>query len=324
MTVPEHAPHPVTLTDVLSARERIAPYLSISPMLTSRALATMCGCDLRFKAENLSRTGSFKPHGAFNAILQLTTEQRQRGVATVSAGNHGQAVALAATTLGIASTVFLTETAVQAKVDAIREYGASIDFSPTIGEAFQRLETFSNEHGATIIHPFADTAVIAGQGVVGLEILEQVPGVEQVVIPIGGGGLASGIGIVMTALKPDVRVIGVEPVGAAVMFDSLRAAAPVKLDRLNSIADGLGAPFTTELNLALIREHLADVVLVTDDEILAAMRLLLERGKLLAEPAGAAGLAAVLTGKAAIPAGASTVVVISGGNIDTNRLKSLL
>ncbi len=315
---------PITVDDVRAAARHISTLVHRTPLMTSRSLSQRTGTDLRLKAENLQRTGSFKPRGAFNALLQLDPAARARGVVTFSAGNHGQALAFAASQLGVRCTVFMAQNAVPAKVEAIRGYGAEIRFGADITGAFQAMEAFCQETGAVFVSPFADPAVIAGQGTVGLEILEDDALVEQIVVPVGGGGLIAGIALAVKALRPDVRIIGVEPEGSAAVLRALEAGKPVRLERNATIADGLAAPFTADLPLAIIRRDVDDIVLVTDDEIVAALRVVLERTKLLVEPAGAAAVAALMTGKAGAPVGARTVAVLSGGNVDLARMKSLL
>ncbi|MEA2526621.1 MAG: threonine dehydratase [Thermomicrobiales bacterium] len=314
----------VTIDDVYSARDRLASLLPRTPLLSSRTIGQMTGTTLRLKAENLQRTGSFKVRGALNAVLQLSPEQRAQGAVTFSAGNHGQSLAYAAAASGVRCTVFMARNAVPAKVEAIRGYGAEVRFGANIGEAFEAMEVFRRETGATFVSPFADPAVIAGQGTVALEILEDFPEVEQLVVPVGGGGLLCGVALTAKALRPDIRVVGVEPEGSTAVLQGLRAGQPVRIERNETIADGLSAPFTGELVLALTTQHVDDMITVTDDEIADALRLLLARTKLLAEPAGAAAVAALLTGKAAVPHGANTVAILSGGNVGLDRLKALL
>lgn len=313
-----------TLADIYAAKVRIAPYLWRTPLFANATLGRLTGTSLTLKAEHLQRTGSFKTRGALNALLRLSPEQRSRGVVTFSAGNHGQALAYAARIAGARCTVFMAQNAVVAKVEAIRGYGAETRFGATIHEAFAAMELFAAESGARFVSPFADPDVIAGAGTVGLELLEDEPEVEQIVVGVGGGGLISGVALAVKAIRPEVRIVGVEPEGATAVWQSLQAGAPVRVDKVETIADGLGAPFTTELPLRIIQEHVDDVVLVTDDEIAAAMRLIVERTKQLVEPAGAAGIAALLTNKAAVPHGAKTVAILSGGNVDLARLKHLL
>jgi threonine dehydratase len=315
---------PPALADIYAAKVRIAPHLWRTPLFSSTTLSRLTGTTLMLKAEHLQRTGAFKSRGALNALLQLSSEQRARGVVTFSAGNHGQGLAYAAGVTGAKCTVFMAANAVPTKVEAIRGYGAETRFGETIHEAFAAMERFVGDTGALFVSPFADPAIIAGQGTVGLEIIEDFPDVEQIVVPVGGGGLISGVALAVRAIRPEIRIVGVEPEGANVVWQSLRAGKPARLETIETIADGLGAPFTTELPLSIIQRYVDDVVLLSDDEILQALRLILGRTKQLVEPAGAAAVAALLTNKAAVPHGAKTVAILTGGNIDLARLKGVL
>lgn len=314
----------VTLDDVLAARERIAGHIVRTPLLSNDFLSQRTCVRLRVKAECLQRTGAFKVRGALNAVSLLSPEAQQRGVVTFSAGNHGAGLAWAAAQLGVGCTVFMAEGAAAAKVELIRRYGAEVSMHPTIQQAVAAMETTVDSTGATFVSPFADPAGIAGQGTVALEILEDFPEVEQVIVPIGGGGLISGIAVVMAAKKPSVRVVGVEPLGAQSVSAALAAGQPVRLESVKTIADGLAAPFTGELNLRIVQHYVDDVVLLSEDEIAESVGLALEATKLLAEPAATASLAALTTGKAAVPLGAETVILFTGGNIDRSRLRGLL
>lgn len=314
----------VTLADVHAARERIAPHLERTPLFDSQTLSRMTSTDLLLKAENLQKTGSFKVRGALNAVLQLTPEQRTRGIVTMSAGNHGQALAFAASLAGVRCAVFVPEAAVKAKIEAIKGYGAEVRFAPSMETLRAAMEAYQVEQGLHFVHPFADAAIVAGQGTVGIEILEDAPDVESIVVCVGGGGLLAGIALAVKEQRPDVRVVGVEPEGADCVHRSLRAGRPLVMDKVETIADGLAAPFAAPLTQALIERYVDDVVLVTDDEILQAMRLILERSKLLVEPAGAAAVAALLINKIGLAHGTKTVATLSGGNIDIARLKALL
>jgi threonine dehydratase len=314
----------VTFADIEAARARIGDQVVRTPLFPNEALSRATNCRLSLKAENFQKTGAFKARGALNAVALLTPEERRRGVVTFSAGNHGQGLAFAASSMGAVCTVFMAQNAVPTKVEAIRGFGAETRQFPTIQEAFQHMETMQRDTGAVFVSPFADAGVIAGQGTVGLEIVEDFPDVEQIVVPIGGGGLISGIAIAMATLRPGVRIVGVEPEGAPTMTEALRAGSPVRLESISTIADGLAAPFTGELNLSIVRQYVDDVVIVTDDEIVEAMRLVMHHAKLLPEPAAAAGIAALMTGKAAVPVGAETATIITGGNIDLPKLKELL
>ena len=314
----------VTLDDVRAARERIMPHLHRTPMLSSETLGHMTNTALGLKAEVFQKTGSFKSRGALNAAMQLTPEQRARGVVTLSAGNHGQGLAWAASRVGTRAVVFMPEGAVPTKVQAIKGYGAEARFEPTMEQVFPAMEAYQREHGLSFISPFDDPHIIAGQGTVGLEILEDRPDVDTVVVPVGGGGLIAGIALAIKSQRPDVRVIGVEPEGANVVKKSLESGKLETALNINTIADGLAAPFAGALSQAIIEHYVDDVILVTDDEIANALRLILHRAKVLVEPAGAASLAALLTGKAAARQGGTAVSVLSGGNIDAEKLKSLL
>ncbi len=317
-------PTSITTETILRARERVAPYVHWTPLFTSETLNGLTGTRLYLKAENFQKTGAFKARGAVNAVAQLSPEQRMAGVVTFSAGNHGQGLAYAAREFGVACTVFMTENAVPTKVAAIQGYGATTRQFPTIQEAIAEMTRARDQTGAVFVSPFADEVVIAGQASVGLELLEQVEDLEQVVAPIGGGGLICGLALAFRDLRPDIRIVGVEPEGAPTMTRALAAGHPVTLDSVDTFADGLTAPFTSELNLAIVRELVADVVLVTDDEIATALKLVLDRTKVLIEGAAAAGIAALLTGKAGVQKGAVTAAVLTGGNIDLGRLKALL
>jgi len=272
---------------------------------------------LLLKAENLQRTGSFKPRGAFNAVLQLTADERARGVITLSAGNHGQALALAARSLGIQCLVVAPQTAPQTKLAAMRRFGAEIIQTPSV-----RLQ--EAVEGMRLVHPFADERVIAGQGTVGLEILEAVPDLALVVVPVGGAGLISGLALAIKSVKPEVRVVGVEPVGAAVVSESLRAGRPVVLERIETVADGLAAPYATALNLAMVRRFVDEVVCLDDADILDGLRRVVLDARLVVEPAGAASVAAIACGRVKVAGSGSTVAVLTGGNLDASRLAGWL
>ena len=315
---------PVSIADVFAARRRIMDHLHRTPLISSASLSALSGKRVSFKAENLQRTGSFKARGALNALLTLSPEQRERGVVTFSAGNHGAGIAFAASKLGAQSWIYMAKNAVPAKVDAIRGYGANVVFGETMNEAYAAMNRAIEEEGRFFVSPFDDAAVVAGQAVVALEILEDAPDTEAIVVPIGGGGLVAGISLVVKTARPDITIVGVEPEGADVVTQSLAAGKPVRLSSTNTIADGLAAPFAGEITQAVISSCVDRVVLVTDEDIREAMSGILTRTKLLAEPAGAASYAALATGKAGIAEGTKTVCILSGGNVSLDRLKSLL
>jgi threonine dehydratase len=323
----------VTQAAVEAARERVRGRVHRTPLLSSRTLGERIGVGgpVWLKAENLQKTGSFKPRGALNQIEQLSAEEKARGVITVSAGNHAQGVAWAAAAAGVQATVVMAEAASPVKVAATRGYGAEVVLHGANNtEAFAEMERLSRERGLTLIHPFDAPAIIAGHGTVGLEILDDLPefgqgaGRDTVVVGIGGGGLISGIAIAIKSQRPGVRIIGVEPRGAAAMTESLRAGKVMPLARANTIADGLAAPFVGQRNLAIVQRLVDDVILLDDDAILDGLRFLLERAKLVAEPAGAAATAALLTGAVPVEPGATVVAIVSGGNVDRERLRAYL
>lgn len=312
----------VTEADIIAARGVITGCLHRTPVQRSTYLGERAGCRLFLKLELFQKTGSFKPRGVLNTLHHLPKEVKQRGVITLSAGNHAQALAWAAAQEDIPSTVIMPATAVQAKVDATRGYGGEV--IQTEGDLLETCLAVREERGLTLVHPFDHPHTIAGQGTVGLEIMEDVPDVDTVIVGVGGGGLISGVAAAMKLRKPGVTVIGVEPEGAPTMTRSLQFGRPARLDRLDTIADGLAAPFVGAHNLAHVQAYVDDMILVTDDEIIQAMGLILERCKVMAEPAAASTVAALLSGKVRAPAGATVVCILSGGNIDGKRLCRLL
>ncbi len=314
-----------TLQDIERARARIAGTIHRTPLFTSRTLGERRGVAIYLKAENFQKTGSFKARGAYNNIVQLTDDEKARGVITVSAGNHAAAVAWAAQAAGVRATVVMAESASPVKVAATRGYGAEVILhGPTSVEAFAEMFRLREERNLTFIHPFDADRTLAGTGTIGLEILEDVPDVDTVVVGIGGGGLIGGIATAIGEAKPSARVIGVEPTGADAMTRSLAAGAVVHLDRVDTIADGLAPPFVGELPLARVQRYVENVIVLTDDEIKEGMRFLIERCKLVAEPAGAAATAAVLLGKLSLRPGEKVAIIVSGGNVAPAQLKEWL
>ncbi len=315
-------PDRVSLDRIVAARDVIRGRLHYTPTMTSTFLSDRVGAPIHLKLELFQKTGSFKPRGVLNRLANLTDAERQRGLVTLSAGNHAQAVAWAAREYGVKATVVMPSRATKAKVDATLGYGG--DVLQTDGDLLATALEIQREHKRTLVHPFDCPFVIAGQGTLGLEVLEQVPEVETVIVAVGGGGLISGVAAAVKSVKPHARVIGIEPVGAPGMTESLRRSEPARLERLDTIADGLAAPFVGRLNYLHARDLVDEIVLVTDDEIIAAIRVLMERCKIVPEPAGAATTAALLSGKVSLTPGSTTVAIVSGGNIDQGRLKELL
>ena len=314
----------LTLERLVEARSRIADAVHRPPLLHSRTLSDRIGAPVWLKCENLQKTGAFKVRGALNRLLTLTDEERARGVSTISAGNHAQAVAWAASAAGVSSTVVMMEHASPTKVRASREYGAEVILHGDAAAAFEKVHEVSEERGLTFVHPFDDPDVVAGHASCGLEILEDLPEAGTIVVPVGGGGLSSSIAAAIALCDADADVWGVEPTGAAAMHQSFEVGHAVRIDRVDTVADGLGAPMAGSLNYEILSEHARGIVLVEDPEIVCAMTMLLERTKLLAEPSGAAGLAALLEGKIDFDRSKPVVIVISGGNADLAQLARLI
>jgi threonine dehydratase len=307
----------VTLDDIRAARTVIMDKLHRTPMLSASGLGAMFGAELFLKAELFQKTGSFKPRGSLNKLNSLSDEEKSRGVISLSAGNHAAGLSYAAAQSGIKSTVVMPQSAPQSKIDATRGYGGEVILAEKMTDLMPTMQALQQERGAIFVHPFDDLLMIAGHATAGLEILEDVPEPDIVVVPIGGGGLISGISTALKLSNPRVRVIGVEPVGAAGMTKSLAEGAAAHLDELDTIADGLAAPFVGEHNFAHVKAHVDEVLLVTDDEIRAAMRHIMERNKIVPEPAGAASFAALLHRKFDFAPGARIVCVVSGGNFNS-------
>lgn len=312
----------VTLPAIRAAREVIGGRLLRTPDVPSAWLSQRLGARASLKLELFQHTGSFKPRGVLNALAALSEEERRRGVVSISAGNHAQALAWAASAIGISSTIVMPATAVVAKVEATRGFGGEV--IQTEADLLDTMRQVQHERGLTFVHPFDAPAVIAGTGTLGLEIVEDVPDVDVVVVGCGGGGLLAGVATAVRALRPGARVIGVEPRGADAMRQSLDRGEPVRLAATKTIADGLAAPFAGAHTLAHVRAFVDDLVLVDDDEILDAMRVLMRRARILPEPAAAAATAALLCGNVGLGAGDRVVAVVSGGNADPALVRSLL
>ena len=314
----------LTLNRLNEARRRIEGMVHRTPLLQSQSLSARIGAPVWLKCENLQKTGAFKVRGALNRLLTLSDEERARGVSTVSAGNHAQAVAWAATSAGVSSTVVMMEHASTTKVRASREYGAEVILHGDASAAFHKVQEVSDERGLTFVHPFDDSEVVAGHASCGLEILEDLPETGTIVVPVGGGGLSSSIAAAAALTGTKVDVWGVEPTGAPAMHASFSAGQAVQIDQVDTVADGLGPPMAGAINYEILSQHARGIVLVEDSEIVSAMKVLLERTKLLAEPSGAAGLAALLQGKIEVDKERPVVIVISGGNADLDQLARLI
>ena len=306
----------ITLSDIHAAFERGKSVVMPTPLIPTHTFSVMAGREVWLKAENLQRAGSFKIRGAMNALSLLAPDQRERGVVAASAGNHAQGVALAATTLGISSTVFMPENAALPKIDATRQYGADVRLhGENIGDALDAATEFAAETGAKLIHPFDDAHIVAGQGTLGLEIIDAMPEPGTVVVPVGGGGLISGIATAVKALSPNTRIVGVEAEATVPYIASRRAGEPTPVPPRFTVADGIAIARPSELCFRHIEEHVDDLVAVGDGQMMLAVTLLLERAKLMVEAAGAAALAALMAGLVPDAPG-PTVLVLSGGNVD--------
>ena len=313
----------ITLDDVRGAHKMLSGVARITPMEGSRHLSSLVGAPVQLKCENLQRTGSFKIRGAYVRISGLRPEERAAGVVAASAGNHAQGVALAASLLGVHSTVFMPVGAPLPKVAATREYGAEVRLTGTVvDETLHAAGEYADETGAVFIHPFDHPDIIAGQGTVGLEILEQCPEVRTIVVGMGGGGLAAGLAVAVKALRPEVRIVGVQAAGAAAYPPSLAAGRPVALGSVATMADGIMVGRPGDVPFAVIRDLVDEVVTVTEDQLSSALLLCLERAKLVVEPAGASSVAALLADPRAFEG--PVVAVLSGGNVDPLLMQRIL
>ncbi|MGW2016312.1 threonine ammonia-lyase [Streptomyces sp. NPDC001927] len=315
--------HPLILDDVRGAQKMLSGVARVTAMEGSRYLSSLVGAPVHLKCENLQRTGSFKLRGAYVRIAGLRPEQRAAGVVAASAGNHAQGVALASALLGVHSTVFMPVGAPLPKVAATREYGAEVRLhGHVVDETLAAAEEYAAETGAVFIHPFDHPDIIAGQGTVGLEILEQCPEVRTILVGVGGGGLVAGIGLAVKSVRPDVRVIGVQAEGAAAYPPSLAAGHPVAIESPVTMADGIKVGRPGDVPFELVREYVDEVRTVSEDALSTALLLCLERAKLVVEPAGASPVAALLSDPKAFRG--PVVAVLSGGNVDPLLMQRIL
>ena len=308
----------VTLRDIYRARKRVAAVVRRSPLVRSEALSERIGAAVHLKLETAQDTGSFKIRGAANKILTLSDEARERGVITLSTGNHGRAVAHVARGVGAPAVVCLSTLVPQNKVDAVRRAGAEVVIrGRSQDEAWEEAERLAAERGLTMVNPFDDPLVIAGQGTIGLELMEELPALDTVLVPVGGGGLISGIALALKSIDPAIRVIGVSMERGPVMYHSQKAGKPVLMEEEESLADSLGGGIFLDnrYTFGLVRDRVDDLVLVSEDEIAAAMAFALEREHLVLEGGGAVGIAALLAGKAE-GLGRTVALILSGGNVD--------
>ncbi|MEW1673241.1 threonine ammonia-lyase [Streptomyces noursei] len=317
------APAGITVDDVREAQKLLSGVARTTALEGSRYLSALVGAPVHLKCENLQRTGSFKIRGAYVRIAGLSAQERAAGVVAASAGNHAQGVALAASLLGVASTVFMPVGAPLPKVAATREYGAEVRLhGQVVDETLAAAQEYARQTGAVFIHPFDHRDIIAGQGTVGLEILEQCPEVRTVVVGVGGGGFAAGVALAVKALRPDVRVVGVQAAAAACYPPSLAVGRPVAIEPLATMADGIKVGRPGDVPFGIVRELVDEVRTVTEDELSAALLLCLERAKLVVEPAGASPVAALLSSPGSFEG--PVVAVLSGGNVDPLVMQRIL
>jgi len=315
----------ITLADIAAARERIASSVYKSPCARSEMLSRLTGQNVFLKLENLQMTGSFKERGALNKIATLTDDEATRGVVAASAGNHAQGVAYHATRRGIRAVIVMPLTTPLVKVQATRGFGAEVVLhGANYDEACEEATRLCKAEGMTFIHPFDDPLVMAGQGTIGLELLEQVDGLEAVVVPIGGGGLIGGIACALKESKPGVRVVGVQTAKLPSMREAVAVGHPVTLPPGTTIADGIAVRRAGDVTFPVVAKYVDEIVTVDEDEIASAILTLLEREKTLAEGAGATALAALLQQRTSIPKGAKTAVLVCGGNIDVTLLSRII
>ena len=309
----------ITLDDIRTARERIAGRVTRTPLVSSSTLSARLGTQVFLKLELFQKTGSFKVRGAFNKVLSIPEKQRGRGLVAVSGGNHAQAVAYVARQLGLPAVILMPQSTPRNYIEATQGYGAEVVLLPSAAEAFDRIAGYETQ-GWTAIHPFDDPLVMAGQGTVGLEIVEDEPELTDLVVSIGGGGFIGGVATAVKSLKPSARIWGVETEGADAMSQALAQGQPVRLSAITSVARTLGAPSVSEVTLALAQRHLESVTVVPDSEAVSALRFLLERAKVLTEPAASCTLAAADRLRDQFRPDSRVVLVLCGGNTGVSDL----
>ncbi len=312
----------MNLSDIKAAQSRIAPYLKRTSIEYSESLSRRVGTSIYVKYEMFQKTGAFKARGAFNKLLSMTEAERSGGVVAVSGGNHAQAVAYASKILAVDAVILMPQSTPQVYVDATRGYGATVDLQPTIADALEKVNTYQT-HGRVVLHPFDDPLIMAGQGTVGLEIMEDLPDATDVIVSIGGGGLAGGVSTAVKDISPKTKVWGVETVGADAMTQALAAGHPVEVTN-TSIAKTLSAPHVSDMTLALAKQNLESVTLVTDQEAVEALLFIAERLKVLTEPAASCTLAAADSLRANFTPQSKVVLILCGGNTGVADLCSYL
>jgi threonine dehydratase len=307
------------LAAIKQAQQRIKSYVKRTTIEHSETLSKYLGTNVFVKYELFQRTGSFKVRGAFNKLLSLSAEERKRGVVAISGGNHAQAVAYASNVLDVDAVVLMPQTTPQNYLEATRNYGATVDLQPTIKDAFNKIKEYESQ-GRVFIHPFDDPLVMAGQGTLGIEIMEDLPETTDIIISIGGGGFEGGVSTAVKTIKPGVRIWGVETIGADAMSQALKTGHPVELAAITSIAKTLGAPSVSDRTLALAQQNLEEVIVVADIEAVQQLKFILERLKVLTEPAASCTLAAALRLKDRFTKNSNLVLIFCGGNLSVEDL----
>ncbi|MDP4127912.1 MAG: threonine ammonia-lyase [Bacillota bacterium] len=317
-------PNLLTMNHIKEAQNSIRPFIHRTVLDHSTTFSSLTGGEIYLKMENLQKTGSFKVRGAANKVIKLSDKDKKKGVLAASAGNHAQGVALAASRIGIPATIVMPESAPLAKVSATEGYGAKVILSGSVfDDAHQKAMEIQSETGAIFIHAFNDPDVMAGQGTIGLEIIEDLPEVDTVLIPIGGGGLIAGVAVAIKSLKPSVRVVGVEAAGAACMLHALKVGKPEPLEEASTLADGIAVKCAGDLTFETVSHYVDEIVTVGEEEISEAILTLMERSKTIAEGAGAVAIAAALQHKVNL-SGQNAALILSGGNIDVNFLSQII
>ncbi|MCS7234323.1 MAG: threonine ammonia-lyase [Synergistetes bacterium] len=314
----------ISLKKIEEARKRIAPFIHKTPIESSKTLSKLSNCDVFLKLETFQKTGSYKVRGALNKILNLKENRMIKGVIAASAGNHAQGVAYSASQVGVYSLIVMPETAPMSKIAATRNYGAEVILhGEDFDSAYKKAKELAEEKNLYFIHAFDDPEVIAGQGTIALEILEDLKDVQAVIVPVGGGGLIAGVSTAIKEINPKIKVIGVQAEGAPAVYLSIREGKIIELEKVNTIADGIAVRRPGEITTQIIKKYVDEIILVSDEEIASAILLLIERGKLIVEAAGAVGVAAIIARKISLK-GEKVLVILSGGNIDVNMIARLI
>lgn len=314
----------IKYSDIISAQQAMRNVIKETSLIHSKTFSKMADAEIFMKLENLQTTGSFKVRGAFNKLISLTEEEKKYPVVAASAGNHAQGVAYSASYLGLKSIIFMPTFTPPSKVNATKGYGAEVILSgDTFDDAFAASQEYCKEHRGTYIHPFNDEKIIAGQGVVGLEVYKQLPDVDTIIVPIGGGGLISGIAIAIKEINPNIKIIGVEAEGAASMLASQNSNSVLTLPHCHTIADGIAVKRPGDITFNIVKELVDDLITVSDKELAHTTYLLLQRGKLLAEPSGTAAIAAAIFKKSALM-GKNVVPIVSGGNVNMSLFQQII